>query len=149
MDEVIDAEIVAPTYDIIVHHGHKLPQQYVPLIFVKWLQSLRHGNPLFEKIKSDEYYKHYHTFIENLMKKPDSLIRLAVLSDDHDVVLGFSASREDVLDYVQVQRDYRRIGVARALIPAGITTFTHLTKTAMNIWQDNQHYKHLKFNPFA
>jgi ribosomal protein S18 acetylase RimI-like enzyme len=96
-----------------------------------------------------EYYKSYHFYIENLLRKPDSVIMLAVLSDDHDVVLGFSASREDVLDYIHVHRDYRKVGIGKALLPDEITTFTHLTLTALNIWQAKAKYKGWKFDPFT
>ncbi len=138
-----------PTYSIIVFSGHKLPSQYIPMLFSRWLRSLRFGNPLFKKVKSKDYFHNYHAYIENLLSKPDSQVRLAVLSDDHDVVLGFSVSREDVLDYIHVHTDYRKIGIGTKLIPEGITTFTHLTETATNIWQYNEKYKELKFNPFA
>ncbi len=76
-------------------------------------------------------------------------MRLAVLSDDPDVVLGFSVSREDVLDYVYVHKDQRRLGIARKLLPPHFTTFSHITLTAMEIWHKNPKYKQLKFNPFA
>ncbi len=138
-----------PSYSIIVFPGSKLPSQYIPMLFSRWLRSLRFGNPLFKKVRSKDYFRNYHTYIEKLLSKPDSQVRLAVLSDDHDVVLGFSVSREDVLDYVHVHTDYRKIGIGAKLIPEGITTFTHLTETATNIWQYNEKYKELKFNPFA
>lgn len=156
--------IVNPTYQIINFRSSELPDQYKALVFSKWLRSLRFGNPLFEKIDQDEYFKNYHIFIENLLRKPDSTIRLAVLSDDKDVVLGFSALREDVLDYVHVHRDQRKQGIARKLIPDTITTLTHLTKTAMGILAHSPRYRlmvkdvpieknpdirYFIFNPFA
>lgn len=141
------------SYSIISYPSAKLPEQYLPLIFTKWLKSLLYGNPLFKKSDQSQYYKNYHAFIERLLKKPDSIVRLAVLSDDHDVVLGFAVSREDVLDYIYVNRgtegEYRNKGIGRKLLPEGITTFSHITLNAMKIWQGNEKYKHLKFNPFA
>lgn len=94
------------------------------------------------------------------MKKPDCLIKLAVLTEDKDVVLGFSVSREDVLDYIHVHKDSRKDaemlidgkvvkfpgGIGKKLLPKPLTTFTHLTKIALIIWQTEK-YKHLKFNP--
>ncbi len=137
------------SYSILAFPASKLPEQYLPLVYSKWLRSLRHGNPVFGKVPSDVYYEKYHKFIEHLMLKPDAIIRLAVLSDDHDVVLGFSVTREDVLDYVHVHKDHRKIGVAIALIPNSVTTFSHLTLTWLKIWQTRLRYKSLKFNPFA
>lgn len=138
-----------PSYSIISYPAAQLPSTYKPLLFSRWLRSLRFGNPLFKRIKSNDYYKNYHTFIEKMLAKPDALVRLAVLSDDHDVVLGFSVSREDVLDYVHVHTDYRKIRVATNLVPNGITTFTHLTLPAIDIWNSDPERKKWKFNPFA
>lgn len=146
-----DLKIENPTYSIISYPSALLPDQYTALIYSKWLRSLRFGNPIFKNMPSNIYYKEYHTFIENLLKKPDSIIRLAVLTDDHDVVLGFSVIREDVLDYVHVHKDQRKQGIAKALVPPGITTMSHITTVAMEIWQPKQDkkYSHLSFNPYA
>ncbi len=138
-----------PTYSVIAYPAKDLPNQYVSLIYSKWLRSLRFGNPLFKNIQSDEFYTHYHSFLEKLLSKPDSIVRLAILTDDPDVVLGFSVSREDVLDYVHVHRHLRRTGIGGKLIPHGVTTFSHITNTAMLIWRGNDKYKDLRFNPFA
>lgn len=138
------------SYSILIYPSSKLPKSYEALIFSRWLRSLRHGNPLFKKVSSREFYDNYHKYIEKLLEKPDSQIRLAVLSDDHDNVLGFSVSREDVLDYVHVHTNNRKVGIGRALIPEGITTFSHITGPAIVIWQNlGSRYKHFKFNPFA
>jgi hypothetical protein len=141
--------LTSPTYSVISFRASQLPESFKPLIFSRWLRSLRFGNSLFRKIDSKNYHENYHKFIENLLNKPDCLIKFAVLSDDHDVVLGFSVSREDVLDYVHVHTDYRKHKIGTALIPDGITTFTHITLIAIDIWQTNPKYRHLKFNPFA
>lgn len=138
-----------PTYTILSMKATELPEAYRPVIFSKWLRSLRFGNELFKKVDSDEYYANYQKYLENLLAKPDSLVRLAVLTDDKDVVLGFSVSREDVLDYVHVHTDHRRQGIGKAVIPKHFTTFTHLTFTATDIWRKNMKYRQLKFNPFA
>lgn len=137
------------TYKILEYHSSKLPTNYTALVYSRWLRSLRFGNPLFRKITSHQYYKHYHIYIEKLLAKPDSLTRLAVLEEDHDVCLGFSVSREDVLDYVHVHTDNRHIGIGTSLVPKGISTFTHITAIAIEIWNSREEYRHLKFNPFA
>jgi ribosomal protein S18 acetylase RimI-like enzyme len=143
------SEVTLPTYTVLSVKASELPEAYRPLIYSKWLRSLRFGNELFKKVDSDEYYANYQKYLENLMAKPDSLVRLAVLTDDKDVVLGFSVSREDVLDYVHVHTDHRRQGIGKAVLPKHFTTFTHLTFTATGIWRKNMKYRQLKFNPFA
>lgn len=141
---------MASSFDVISFKGSKLPRKYEPLLFSRWLRSLRFGSPLYKKMPSKEYFDNYHKFIENLLIKPDAIVRLAVLTEDHDNVLGFSVCREDVLDYVHVHTNNRRVGIAKALVPENITTFSHLTGPALVIWQSPaSKYKHLKFNPFA
>ena len=146
---VTELKLLDPTYSIIVIPAAELPIEYQSLIFSKWMRSLRFGNPLFKNIDSTAFYQQYQTYIENLLKKPSALIKLAVLTDDHDVVLGFSVSREDVCDYVHVHKDHRRLGIGKKLFPRNTTTMTHITMTAIEIWRNNPKYKKLKFNPFA
>jgi len=134
------------TYSIIVYSARTLPDQYRNMIYAKWLRSLRHGNEYFRLIDSDDFYLTYHRYISNLMQMPAATVRLAVLSDDRDVVLGFSITRGNILDYVHVHKDHRLCQIGTHLTPCGIDTITHLTKTAMTIW--NNKYSNWKFNPF-
>lgn len=137
------------SYSVISYKTSELPKQYEAMVFSRWLRSLRNGAPWFEHIDSEAFYKNYHSYIENLMQKPDSLIKLAILTEDPDVVLGFSVSRENVLDYVHVQHEQRKQGIGSKLLPPMMTTMSHLTQLGMEIWQKRVKYKHLKFNPFA
>lgn len=116
------------------------------LIFSKWLRSLRYGNDHFRAVDSDAYYKTYHDHIEYLIDGP-ATVRLAVLADDYDVVLGFSVTRPGILDYVFVQKEQRHQGIAQSLVPDDIVAYTHRTKLAVPIIE--KHLKHLKFNPFV
>lgn len=126
-----------------------LPERYRALVFSKWLRSLRYGNDYFRLIEAPAYYKSYHAYIEGILSSPSAAVRLAVLADDPDVVLGFSVARGTgtVLDYVHVQKDMRRQGIGRMLVPPGVTTITHVTKTGLSIWGSK--YPQWAFNPFA
>lgn len=152
------------TYSIISYPSSKLPLSYHSLIFTKWLHSFRFGNDNFSHVPSKTYYEHYHSFIEKLLAKPDSTVKLAVLSDDPDVVLGFAVCREDVLDYVYVNKENRSLGIATALVPKEINTVTHMTKQAMDYLVKSKKYeittskkpralkkdcKNISFNPFV
>lgn len=97
-------------------------------------------------IDSDAYYKNFHKYIERVLSVPEAVVRLAVLTDDQDIVLGFSVSREAVLDYVYVHKDNRRLGIGKSLVPEGITTITYLTFTGITIWANK--YSKWKCNPF-
>ena len=137
------------TYTVIEFEGPRLPDAYKNMIYSKWLRSLRYGNDYFRIIRSDAYYEAYQRLVKTLTASPDAIIRLAVLSDDHDVVLGWSCIRRaHILDYVHVQRDQRNQGIANSLVPIkDITTITHLTNTAASIW-GSKYSKDISFNPF-
>lgn len=146
-------------YTVVQYSGKDLPASYRGLIYSKWLRSLRHGNDYFKLIDGKSYYESYSAYISMLLLKPECVVRLAVLADDRDVVLGFSVSRGTVLDYVHVLRirlkvptgfdvtDYRRHGIGTKLIPKGIDTFTHITKTWLIVWGNK--FPQWRFNPFA
>lgn len=135
------------TYTVIVYPARALPEQYRAMIFAKWLRSLRHGNDYFKLVDAKSYYTNYNRFLGNVLSRETAAVRLAVLSDDRDVVLGFSVSHDNVLDYVHVHKDQRRMGIGKHLVPPGIDTISHLTRTAMGIWGNK--YGHWKFDPFA
>lgn len=133
-------------YRIISCNGNKLFENYAGLVYSKWMRSFRFGNEFIKLIDSDEYYKAYKAYIQRILAS-ESTVRLAVLDDDKDVVLGFSVSRQWRLDYVHVHKDVRLLGIGTKLIPAGIESFTHITRTWQTIWRNK--YKDWKFNPFA
>lgn len=135
------------TYTVYVYLTDKLPKEYLNYIYARWLRSLRYGNEYFKLIDQDAYYATYHRYISAILDKPNTAIRLALLSDDKDVILGFSVARGNVLDYVYVHKDQRRMGVGKHLVPEGIDTFTHVTKTWLSIWGSK--YDYWRFNPFA
>jgi hypothetical protein len=145
-NEAILATRVEPkaSYSIFVYPGTALPDAYRPMIYSKWLRSLRYGNPYFKMIAPKAYWSMYHAYITHILARSE--IRIAALTDDPDVSLGFSSSRPHILDYVHVHRDHRHCGIARKLIPSGVTMFTHITKTWELIWDKHPEWE---FNPFA
>ncbi len=135
------------SYKIVSYHGNRVPEAYQNLIFSKWLRSLRYGNDYYKLIEVGAYYRTYHHYLALVLQNPSAVVNLAVLSDDPDVVLGFSVSRGNILDYVHVQKDMRKLGIGTKLVPKEIDTVTHLTKTGLTIWGSK--YKTWNFNPFA
>lgn len=125
---------IGTSYTVVRYTGDLVPDKYNNYIRSKWMRSYRLGNPFIKLCNSDSYYSGYTIFITKLLLRHDTMFRLAVLTDDKDVVLGFSATRDNILDYVFVHKDYRRQGIGNALVPAHIDTFTHLTMQGMSIW---------------
>lgn len=138
---------MADSYSVLAFPGDGIASQYRGLVFAKWLRSLRYGNDYFRLIDSQSYYPTYQRFIKALLSYPDCLVRVAVLSDDYDVALGFSVSRGTILDFVYVQKDQRKNGIGTKLLPGSIQKITHLTKDGLSWWA-NKHSE-WKFDPFA
>lgn len=135
------------SYSLIESGGSNLPSTYVGLIYSRWMRSLRYGNDFFKLIKSDPFYEAYQKYIKTMLSNPSTIVRLAVLTDDKDVVLGFSVYHDKVLDYVHVHKDHRKLGVGSHLVPSYIDTISHITNTGLSIWGNK--YPHWSFNPFA
>lgn len=140
---------MSSTYSIIAFRGQEIPGAYIGLVYSRWMKSLRYGNDFFKLSDSDAYYAAYQHYITAILSKPTSLLRLAVLTDDHDVVLGFSVSHGPALDYVHVHKDHRRHGIAAHLVgdSSQFECITHLTRTGLSIWGSK--FGNWKFNPFA
>lgn len=134
------------SYRIVSYHGSNIPKNYEALIYSKWLRSLKFGNDYFRLIDNDSYYKAYHQYITLLLMRPNSLLYIASLSDEPDVVLGFSLIENRTLHYIHVHKDNRHIGIAKSLVVKKIDAITHITKIGLQIWQK---YPDVKFNPFA
>lgn len=135
------------SYQVIAFPGRSLPQSYQNMIYSKWMRSLKYGNEYFKLAHSDSYFMAYRRYLESILNRPDTVIRIAVLSDDRDVALGWSVVEQDTLHYVHVQHEQRNKGIGRALIPNGINVITHLTKCGLRIWPKS--LPHARFNPFA
>lgn len=135
------------SYTTIEMRYEELPKAFLNLILSKWKRSLRHGNDFFKLVDHQAYYQAYDIYLHKLFENPACRFRFAVLTEDRDVVLGFAVVRGNVLDYVHVHIDNRRIGIASVLVSHGIDTITHLTRTGLTIWGSK--CKGWKFNPFA
>lgn len=145
--EAVEPQSVVSSYTVLLYRAAALPDEYRALIYSAWKKSHRHGNDFMKLIVPAAYYEAYDKVINNVMGQDDAVVRLAVLSDEPDVVLGFSVSRGTILEYVYVFKDHRRLGIGRKLLPSKVETITHLTKTGMSIWGSK--FGSWKFNPFA
>lgn len=139
-------ENLGPTYTVL-RYEKQIPLDYLNFVFSKWMRSYRFGNDFMKLVESDHYFKSYELYIANILARPNTVLRIAALSDNHDVALGFSVVRDHVLDYVHVHKDFRKQGMGKKLVPPGIIAFTHLTKTGMKLWPTRM--PRAKFTPFA
>lgn len=123
-------------------------REYMPsdkaFILATWLRALRFGNSWYNLIDAKVYYAVYHAVLENLLAKSTTTIRVACLKDDPEVILGFSVYESPRLHWVYIKQAWRKLGIARALVPKEITVVSHLTEPGKAIMLK----KKLIFNPF-
>ena len=75
--------------------------------------------------------KHYHQEISRLFERilPKASVRIACDPTDPDVIVGFAVFTDTELHYAFVRKDFRRMGVATALLAdLPIRSFTFLTR---------------------
>lgn len=111
-------------------------------IFSTWMNALYYGNrwkkdmapvhgapiDLYGEMDEKLFYQCYRKVIENILKKPNTQIRIVCLSDDYDSILGYSIFEPETLHFVFVKEAWRKIGIAKELVPDDILFITHLTK---------------------
>ena len=115
------------------------------MLMSKWLRSLRYGNRYFKLIDPSSYWANYNDYLCGIILGHNTRIRLATLSEDDDVVLGFSVCRERCLDYVWVHNLQRKQGIGKALVPIDLDTYSHITTVGESIIKQKLDWK---FNPF-
>lgn len=112
-----------------------------------WLRGLYYGNTWFREIDKDVFMDKYHQAITIVLKKPTTEVKVAVLKDDPEVILGYSVLDQGytntVLHWVFVKEAWRKMGIATSLIPTNSDTCTHLTVVGRKLKPAN-----MKFNPF-
>lgn len=116
-------------------------------ILATFLRGVYYGDSWFKLIPKHIFMENYHTVVTRLLDTPGIDIKIACLKEDPEVILGYSIVRyinnSTVLDYVFVKAAWRRIGIAKSLMPAEFNFCTHLTKVGANIKPTN-----CSFNPF-
>lgn len=115
-----------------------------PFIMSTWLKGLKFGNSWYKLIDDKIYFTVYHGVVERLLAKPGVSIKIACLKEDSDVILGYSVYENNKLHWVQVKQVWRKIGIAKELVPSNIEVVTHLTEVGKSIFLK----KGWKFDPF-
>ena len=100
------------------------------LIFATWLRSYEASSMMSKLIPRDTFFAEHHRVLERIFARGPT-VKLAVLPDQQDVVLGYAVVEGQVIHYVYVKPAFRRYGIAKALLGAcGIRpkfTYTHHT----------------------
>lgn len=132
------------SYRIIWYPAFQLPLSFRSLVIAPFLNSLRYGNDLFKLIDKNAYYSAYAKYIELLLQRPKTTVKLAILSDM--TVLGWCLLEEKTIHYVWVKKEVRRQGIGKSLLPKEFDTISHITNKGLSIWVSK--FPEVKFNPF-
>ena len=111
------------------------------LIYQTWLKGLYFGSSWFSKMDQKTFFQKYRIVINDLLLR--SQVFVAALKEDQDTVLGYSVIQENILHWIFVKTSWRKMGIAKRLLPDNINTVTHLTDLVRNILP-----KRFKFDPF-
>lgn len=116
-------------------------------IFSTFLRGLYYGDSWFSEIPKDIFMKNYHQVIEKILNSPKVQVKVACLKDDDEVILGYSLlSKDDTkCHFVFVKNAWRKIGIAKSLVPQTVNTATHSTTLGLSLIKK----KGWLFNPFA
>lgn len=132
--------------EIHSYQGKSVPKEYINLVRSRWIRSYKKDNGYMKLVHPPSYYFAYNNYINLVLERKDTIVLLAVLEEDNDVVLGFSVTERNILHYVHVPKAYRRQKIGTMLIPRGIEWTTHLTKIGMRIWSVKG--ANIRFSPF-
>lgn len=116
-------------------------------IMATFLRGLYYGDSWFSQIPKDIFMDNYKLFVENLVGLPTTTIKVACLKDDADIILGYSILSNDfqTINWVFVKLDWRKQGIARALLPKYPTSVSHLTALGKSLLPK---FQNCVFNPF-
>lgn len=127
---------------VVIRPGTKEDEAF---IFSTWLRGQRFGNDWYELIESNAYYTNVHNNISAILSNPDTVVSIACPESDPDVILGYSVSNGSTLHWIHVKGAWRKLGLAKKLVPVKIKTVTHLTKVGRSIMAKKEG---IVFNPF-
>jgi len=111
------------------------------LIYQTWLKGLYFGSSWFSKMDQKVFFQKYRVVINSLL--PRSQVFIAALKEEEDTVLGYSVTQNNLLHWIFVKTSWRKMGLAKRLIPDNINTVTHLTDLVRPLLP-----KKFKFDPF-
>lgn len=94
-----------------------------------FLRGIYYGDTWFSKIPKDIFMDNYKKVVEALVDSPNTLVNIACLTEDEDVILGYSILSIDfqTLHYLYVKSAWRKQGIAKRLSPSSPAFVTHLT----------------------
>lgn len=97
------------------------PDTDLPFLLSTWLRSYKHNSQFASRIRNHVFFKWHHDLLERALSRPTTRVLVATLPDAQDVIVGYfvhEAQDVPVAHWVYVKADFRKFGVAKALIAA-------------------------------
>ncbi len=87
-------------------------------ILATWLRSYQANSVHAKKINKSLFFERHHDVAEAILARPTTDTRVAVWSEDEDVVLGYAVTEpaKRTVHFVYVKPAFRRSGLASALL---------------------------------
>lgn len=133
----MDAEIIA-----VRDYSPETDKNFV---YSTWLRGCYYGSDFYGSIHKDTFFKEYGKFLDQLLARPGTELKVACLLSDPDTILGYACYKGSTLHWVYVKEVFRKKGIATQLIPANISTITHITPVGLNLAKKKQ----MEFNPWS
>ena len=117
-------------------------------VMATFLRGVYYGDTWFSLIPKNIFMNAYKKFAEAIVNNPKTIIKVACLQDDPDVMVGYSILSSDfsAITWVFVKAAWRKQGIARQLLPQLPTTVTHLTPLGKSLLPKFK--TQVIFNPF-
>lgn len=104
----------------------------LPFIYSSWSKGHVFGSGEISEEEAEREIRKRRRLIEYVIKSPKTATLVACLSTAPDVIVGYSVAEQKdeqaILHWVFVKKDWRKLGIARALVYPETTHVTHLTK---------------------
>ncbi len=116
-------------------------------IYSTYLRGKYHGDfGGVKEIQKDVFMKNEHDILEHILERSTTKVAIACLKEDPSVIIGYAITSavSPVLYFVYVKAPFRRIGVAKLLIPQQIQVTTCLTRLGSSIAKE----KGISYNPY-
>ena len=105
----------------------------VNMVCGTWLPGYYHGNDKVKHTyKEDHYFKEYLDKVHGVLSRPDVYMNAALLAEDNDCILSYAVLESfgndgNLLHWVYTKPAWRKMGLAKELIPSDVFGVTHTT----------------------
>lgn len=117
-------------------------------VMATFLRGLYYGDSWFGQIPKRIFMENYKKVAEAIIANPNTVIKVACLKDDEDVIIGYSMLSADysTIHWVFVKSAFRKQGIGKALVPQYPTAVSHLSDVGRKLLS---RFTDCIFNPFA